>query len=134
MATLRITITNGGADVSRRGLFEVRPAGNHGANVIVSGGSGETVRLAAGTYDVDVRFDGAVSKIMWLDGVALSGAVDKAVEVGAPMATLRVAITNGGADVSRHGLFEVRPAGNHGANVIVSGGSGETVQAGGGHV
>ena len=129
MATLHVAITNGGTDVAGNGLFEVRPAGQHGANVIASGSSGDTVRLAAGTYDVDVRFhDGAASKMIWLDGVALSGAVEKTVEVGMPMATLHVAITNGGTDVAGNGLFEVRPAGQHGANVIASGSSGDTVR------
>jgi outer membrane protein OmpA-like peptidoglycan-associated protein len=129
ISTLRVVITNGGKDVAGHGGFEVRPAGNHGGDVIASGRSGDTARLAAGTYDVDVRFnDGSANKTIWLDGVTLSGTVDKTVEIGTPIATLHVVITNGGKDVADHGGFEVRPAGNHGGDVIASGRSGDTAR------
>jgi outer membrane protein OmpA-like peptidoglycan-associated protein len=129
VATLHIVITNGGADVGDDGTFDVRPLGNHGGDVIASGRSGGTARLAAGTYDVDARYqEGAVQKTVWLDGLALSGKVDKTVEVGMPVATLHIVITNGGSDVGEHGTFEVRPAGNHGGDVIASGRSGGTAR------
>lgn len=129
IASLHFAITNGGKDVGSQGLFEVRPNGQHGADVIASGGSGDSVRLAAGTYSVDVRFhDGAAEKEIWLDNLALSGRVEKSVEMGVNLASLRIVVTNGGKDVGGQGLFEVRPDGQHGANVIASGGSGETVR------
>jgi len=129
VAALRILITNGGKDVGGDGTFNVRPAGNHGGDVIANGRSGDTARLAAGTYDVDVDFnEGSANKTIWLDGLALSGTVDKTVEIGMPVATLHVVITNGGADVAGSGTFEVRPPGNHGGDVIASGRSGDTAQ------
>ena len=85
-------------------------------------------KLAAGTYDVDVRFnDGAVSKIIWLDGVALSGAVDRTVEVGASIANVTWHITNHGAEVG-DAIYEIRPIGQHGGNVVAGGNSGARVR------
>ena len=107
----------------------MRPAGQHGANVIASGSSGDTVRLAAGTYDVDVRFhDGAANKMIWLDGVALSGAVEKTVEVGAPVADVTWHITNHGAEVTSGAVYQIRPGGQHGGNIVVAGNSGTEVR------
>ena len=129
VAALKVVITNSGTDVGGDGTFEVRPAGQHSADVIAYERSGGTVRVAAGTYDVDVRFqDGSVNKTVWLDGLALTGTVQKTVEVGAPIAALKVVITNGGTDVGGQGTFEVRPAGNHGADVIAYERSGGTVR------
>ena len=54
IAALKVVITNGGTDVGGQGTFEVRPAGNHGADIIAYEQSGGTVRVPAGTYDVDV--------------------------------------------------------------------------------
>ena len=129
VAALKVVITNGGTDVGGDGTFDVRPAGQHGADVIAYERSGGTVRVAAGTYDVDARFqDGAVNKTVWLDGLALSGTVEKTVEVGVPIAALKVVITNSGTDVGGDGTFDVRPAGNHGGDVIASERSGGTVR------
>jgi outer membrane protein OmpA-like peptidoglycan-associated protein len=129
VAALHVVITNGGADVGGNGTFEVRPAGNHGADVIAYEGSGGTVRVAAGTYDVDARFqDGSVNKTVWLDGVVLSGKVDKTVEVGTSLADVTWHIVNHGQDVGGDGKFEIRPAGNHGADVIAWGASGASAR------
>jgi len=129
VAALRIVITNGGADVGGNGGFNVRPAGKHDADVIASEHSGGTVRVAAGTYSVDVRFnDGAANKTIWLDGLALSGKITKTVEVGMKLADLRILITNGGVDVAGNGTFNVRPPGKHDADVIASERSGGTVR------
>ena len=129
VAALQITINNGGTDVADGGIFEVRPAGNHSADVIASEGSGGTVRVAAGTYDVDVRFrDGAVENFIWLDGLVLSGTVRKTVEVGAAIADVSWHITNHGQDVADDGKYQIRPDGNHDGDVIASGDSGQEVR------
>jgi outer membrane protein OmpA-like peptidoglycan-associated protein len=126
VAALKIVITNGGADVADNGTFEVRPAGQHGADVIASARSGGTVRVAAGTYDVDARFqDGAINKMVWLDGLALSGTVQKTVEVGAPVADVTWHITNHGQDVGAEGRYQIRPKGQHAGDVIAYGASGQ---------
>ena len=129
VAALHVVITNGGTDVGGQGLFEIRPAGNHGADVIVYENSGGTVRVAAGTYDVDVRFqDGAVDKTIWLDGLALSGTVDKRVEVGASIADVTWHIVNHGQDVGGDGRYQIRPGGNHQGDVIAWGASGQSLR------
>jgi outer membrane protein OmpA-like peptidoglycan-associated protein len=124
VAALKIVITNGGVDVGDDGTFEVRPTGQHGGDVIAYERSGGSVRLAAGTYDVDARYqDGAVSKTVWLDGLALSGTVEKTVEVGAPTADVTWRITNHGKDVADDGLYQIRPKGQHGGDVVAWGAS-----------
>jgi hypothetical protein len=129
VAALRIVITNSGKDVAGNGKFEVRPNGQHDADVIASESSGGTVRVPDGTYSVDVEFnDGNASKTLWLDGLALSGKVDKTIEVGIALADLRIVITNGGKDVAGNGKFEVRPNGQHDADVIAFESSGGTVR------
>jgi outer membrane protein OmpA-like peptidoglycan-associated protein len=129
VAALKVVITNGGTDVGGDGKFEVRPAGQHGADVIASGGSGETVRLQAGTYDVDARYEtGSVSKTVWLDGLALSGTVQKTVEVGATVADVTWHITNHGQNVADDAVYQIRPKGQHGGDVIAYGGSGAQVR------
>jgi outer membrane protein OmpA-like peptidoglycan-associated protein len=129
VASLRLAILNGGKDSGGDRIFEVRPKGQHDADVIVSGRSGDTVRLAAGTYSVDVRYgDGAANKTVWLDNLVLSGNVMKTVEMGVTVASLRILIVNAGKDVGENGTFEVRPAGQHNADVIVSERSGNIVR------
>jgi outer membrane protein OmpA-like peptidoglycan-associated protein len=129
VAALTVVITNGGVDVGGNGTFEVRPAGQHGADVIAYESSGGSVRLAAGTYDVDARFrDGDVEKIVWLDGLTLSGKVRKTIEVGAPIADVTWHITSHGQDVGGDGLYQIRPAGQHGGDVIAYERSGGTVR------
>jgi len=129
VAALRIVITNGGKDVGGDGKFSVRPPGKHDADVIAFESSGGTVRVPAGTYSVDVRYqDGAASKTVWLDGLALAGNVAKTVEMGTNVAALRIVITNGGKDVGGNGTFSVRPPGKHDADVITFESSGGTVR------
>ncbi|MFZ0723896.1 MAG: hypothetical protein WCA26_04230 [Xanthobacteraceae bacterium] len=60
-ADLKITVTNGN-DTSGDVKVQVRPAGQHNADVIASGGSGDDITVPAGTYDVDVIYnDGAAN-------------------------------------------------------------------------
>jgi outer membrane protein OmpA-like peptidoglycan-associated protein len=119
VAALRVTITNGGADVGGQGTFEVRPNGQHDGGVVAYERSGGTVRVAAGTYDVDVRFqDGSVDKTVWLDGLVLAGAVQKTVEIGAAIANVTWHITNHGEDIGADGLYRIRPNGQHNGEVI----------------
>lgn len=127
-ADLKVTVTNG-TDTQGEVHVDVRPAGQHGGNVIVSGRSGDDIKVPAGTYDVEISFnDGAANKVIWLDGLAISGRVERTLDIGLPVAALHMLITNGGTDVAGNGGFEVRPAGNHGGDVIASGRSGGTVR------
>lgn len=127
-ADLKVTVTNG-SDTKGEAHVDVRPAGQHGGNVIASGRSGDDIKVPPGTYDVEVSFnDGAANKIVWFDGLAISGHVEKSLDIGMPVATLHVLVANGGTDVVGNGGFEVRPAGNHGGDVIASGRSGDTAR------
>jgi outer membrane protein OmpA-like peptidoglycan-associated protein len=129
VAALKVVITNGGVEVGGQGKFEIRPAGQHSADVIAYEESGGIVRLAAGTYDVDVRFqDGSVNTMLWLDGLALSGTVEKTVEVGSPVADVTWHITNHGQDVGADGVFEIRLNGQHNGDVIAYERSGGAVR------
>jgi outer membrane protein OmpA-like peptidoglycan-associated protein len=129
VASLKVVITNGGVDVGGNGTFEVRPAGQHNADSIAYERSGGTVRVAAGTYDVDVRYqDGSVNKMLWLDGLALSGTVQKTVEVGAQLADVTWRITNHGQEVRDDAVYQIRPGGRHDGDVIASERSGGTVR------
>ncbi|MBU6497326.1 MAG: OmpA family protein [Rhodospirillales bacterium] len=129
-AALEITVTNGsdtGANADIR--VQVRPVGQHNGDVIVSGGSGDSLRLPAGTYAVQVTYvDGAAHKTIWLDGFAVSGRVERTVDMAMPVAALKIVITNGGADLGGSGTFEVRPAGHHGGDVMAYEQSGGTVR------
>src|ERR1700728_5075236 len=101
-ADLKVTVTNGG-DTSGDVRVQVRPAGQHNGDVIADGGSGDDIKVPAGTYDVGVTYtDGAAHKTIWFDGLAVSGRVEKTVDMGMPVAALRVVITNGGVDGGDH--------------------------------
>jgi hypothetical protein len=83
-ADLKITVTNG-SDTAGDVRVQVRPAGQHNGDVIADGGSGDDIKVPAGTYDVDVTYvDGSASKIIWFDGLALSGRIEKTVDMGMP--------------------------------------------------
>jgi outer membrane protein OmpA-like peptidoglycan-associated protein len=125
VATLHIVITNGGKDVGDNGTFEVRPTGNHGGDVIAYARSGGTVRIAAGTYTVDAKYeDGAVQKVVWLDGQAIAGKIDKSVDVGTPTADVTWHITNHGAEVADDAIYQIRPDGDHDGEVVAWSNSG----------
>jgi len=113
-AEVRYTITNGGIDVRSHGSVNYFPAGQRDGPKITWAGSGESLRLPAGTYSVHVEFDdGDAHKQMWIDNQAFAGTVEKTVEVNLPITEVRYVITNGGVDVRGHGevrYFPPRPA------------------------
>lgn len=120
MAELRYTVTNSGEDAGSHGTVHVYPAGTHSANGLRNtesvgfASSGQPIRLAAGSYDVRITFsDSGAEKTIWFDNQAFSGTVDKAAEIGLPLAELRYTITNGGADTGSRGTIHVFPAGAH---------------------
>ena len=129
IAELRVVITNGGADVTDSGHVQVFPAGHRDAANIASGHSGDTMRLPDGVYDVHASFsDGSASKEVWLANESVTGKVEKTVEMGVPVAELRVVITNGGADVTDSGHVQYFPAGHRDGANVASGHSGDAVR------
>ena len=106
LADVRYLITNGGVDVKGKGDFHIYPKGTHGpkgtlgnANVGFAG-SGGTVRLQGGVYDVRVSFaDGLARKDVWQDNQTLSGSVQRTVELGLTFTQPTVRVSVDGADV-----------------------------------
>ena len=115
VARVRYVITNGGAETPN-GQVHYFAHGHHDGPEVAWSGTGGTVHLPAGSYDVHVLFeDGPLHKEKWLDDQAFTGTVERAVEVGAneATATVRYHITNGGIDVEGAGQVHYRPAGHH---------------------
>ena len=99
VAAVRYVITNGGVDVGAKGQAHYFPQGHHDGPSIDWTKSGNTLRLAAGTYNVQVTFqDGFVRKNVWLDDQSFSGNVEKTVELALRFAEPTVAVTQNGAD------------------------------------
>ena len=135
MAVVSYTVTNGGVDTKgtqATGQFHLRPAGHHDGSVISWAGSGDSVRVPAGNYDVQITFsDGAAEKTIWLDNQSIAGTVSKSIEAGVEMAQVTFTVTNDGVDTkgtAAEGQFHLRPAGRHDGEVIAWGGSGDSVR------
>ena len=100
IAQVRYVITNGGTDVQANGKVHFFPPGQHHGSAVGGATSGGTVRLPAGTYDVDVTFEeGFAYKRLWLDNQSFSGHADRTVELALPLAEPIVAATVNGADI-----------------------------------
>src|ERR1039458_9756723 len=126
-ADVRYVITNGGEDVKDKGQVHFSPRGHHDSDVAWAG-SGDTVRLPEGIYDVHVTFDdGSAHKDMWINDQSFSGKVEKTVEIGLRVTDVRYVITNGGEDVKDKGQVHFSPRGHHDSDVAWAG-SGDTVR------
>lgn len=81
VALVRFRLTNQGAPVEERGRFAIYPADRRDEEFI-DVPSGEQIAVAAGTYDVRLRYkEGTVTKERWLAKQVLEGAVEKSVEM-----------------------------------------------------
>jgi outer membrane protein OmpA-like peptidoglycan-associated protein len=129
-AEVRYVITNGGVDVRGHGQVVYFPPGKHDAAPVTWGGSGDPLRMAAGTYDVHVTFgDGAAKKEIWLDNQTFAaGTAEKTVEIGMPIAEVHYIITNDGIDVHGHGEAEYYANGDHDGPKVTWASSGDTVR------
>ena len=131
---VRYIITNGGHDVGEHGQVHYLPAGHHDGSEVAWAGSGASVRIPAGHYDVRVNFDdGSAQKVVWIDNQSFSGKVEKSIEVGVAVTEVRYIITNGGHDVGEHGQVHYLPAGHHDASEVAWAGSGDPVRIPAGH-
>jgi outer membrane protein OmpA-like peptidoglycan-associated protein len=114
LTDVRYVITNLGVDVGDNGEVRYYPPGPHDLGSITWTGSGKSVRLPAGTYNVRVTFtDGDAQKVMWFDNQAFSGKVEKTVEVGVHTTDVRYVITNSGVDTGDKSRIDYFPAGRH---------------------
>ena len=99
IADVTYLITNGGVDVKDKAQVHFHQ-GTRDGNNLTWARSGDTSRLPAGTYAVDLTFsDGAATKEIWLDNQVFSGKVAKTVELGVKTTDVTYVITNGGVDV-----------------------------------
>lgn len=140
MAVASYIITNGGEDTKgtrATGQFHLHPAGRHDGPVISWAGSGDSVRVPAGNYDVEITFsDGAAEKTIWLDNQPITGTVSKSIEAGVEVATVTFTVTNDGVDTkgtNATGQYHIHPAGHHDGATISWAGSGDTVRVPAGH-
>jgi outer membrane protein OmpA-like peptidoglycan-associated protein len=129
IAEVHYIITNGGIDVHGHGEAEYYANGDHDGPKITWAGSGDTVRLPAGTYSVHISFDdGDAHKKVWLDNQTFSGTVEKTVEVGVQITEVTYLITNGGVDVGDKGEARYFPQGPHDLGSITWAPSGKPVR------
>jgi OmpA-OmpF porin, OOP family len=113
LTDVRYLITNGGTDVGDKGEVRYFPPGKREGSVNWAL-SGKPARLAAGSYDVVVRFvDGDARKEIWFVNQQFSGRVEKTVEIALPTTDVRYVITNGGVDVKGKALARYFPDGDH---------------------
>ncbi len=126
-AEVTYIITNGG-EKTDAGQVHFHPQGRHDASDVAWAGSGGAARMPAGTYDVHVTFsEGGAHKDFWIDHQTFAGTVEKTVEIGLPLATVRYVITNGGADTEAAGQVHYHPHGHHDASDLAWSGSGGPV-------
>ena len=119
VAQVRTVVTNAGADAKDRAQVVYYPAGKRDGGGIVWSNSGETVRLPEGAYDIKARFnDGAAQREVWLMNQTLTGSVEKTIEAGVPIATVRYVVTNDGADAGDKAEVHFFPRGHHEAASI----------------
>jgi outer membrane protein OmpA-like peptidoglycan-associated protein len=130
IAEVRYVITNGGIDVHGHADVNYYANGQHDGPKITWANSGDSVRMPAGTYSVQMNFeDGAAKKSVWLDNQTfVAGTVEKTVEVGIPITEVRYVMTNGGIDVHGHANVNYYANGDHDGPRITWANSGESVR------
>ena len=129
LTDVRYVVTNGGEDTRGNGQTHYFAHGKHDGPEIVWAGSGDSVRMPQGTYDVHMSFsDGAAHKEFWIDNQTFTGTVEKTVEIGLPVAEVRYTITNGGEDTHSNGQIHFVRHGKHDGPEIVWASSGDSVR------
>jgi DUF971 family protein len=114
IADVRYVVTNGGKDTGDKGEAHFYPHGHHDGSPIDWTRSGQTTRLPEGAYDVHITFaDGEAKRDIWIDNQTFSGKLEKTVEVGLPIAEIRIVVTNGGIDTGDKGEAHFYPHGHH---------------------
>jgi hypothetical protein len=100
VAEMRVLITNGGIDVADSGHMQFFPAGHRNGGNVASGHSGDSVRIPAGAYDLEVWFsEGMITKRIWLANLNVAGKSVRSVELGLHTAEPTVTVTQNGSDV-----------------------------------
>jgi hypothetical protein len=105
----KVTITNGGVDVGRNAWWGVYKPGDH-SNYLAYKYSGEPMTIGAGNYDIGIDFtDGDAHEKRWLDNQVFGNDYKNTVELGIPLASIKINVTNNGVDVGRKawwGLYD----------------------------
>ncbi len=127
LTKVRYVITNNGQDTKGNGQAHFYPAGHHDGSEVAWEGSGDTVTMPAGTYDVHIQFsDGSANKDLWIDNQTFSGTVEKTVEVGVNVTSVRYVVTNGGVDTKGDGQAHFVQHGHHDGPEVTWESSGDT--------
>lgn len=129
LAEVRIVVTNGGADVRDKAQVGFFPPGRHDVGNASWSKAGETVRLPAGTYDIQVRFaDGSATKEFWLNGQTVAGTFEKTLDAGVAVAEVRYTILDGKTETGNRGEAQFYPHGRHDGPPVDSTRSGVAVR------
>ena len=109
LAHMVLTVTNGGKDTGEKSWWAIYKPGEHDSYLAYAY-SGKEMTVPEGTYDLALEFkDGEASARKWFLNEKLAGETTKSVELGLPVAALKVAITNNGQDLGQKawwGLYE----------------------------
>lgn len=93
LAQVKYTLTNNGVAIGNKGRFLIYPAGEK-KNELADEPSGSAATVAAGVYDVQLKFkDGSVKKELWLQNQRFEGSVEKTIDVAVNLAEVVVHVT-----------------------------------------
>jgi hypothetical protein len=126
-ALFRLTFLARGKSLpADRGRWRIFEPGQR-LSPLAEGGSGDSVELPAGVYDVGLYYRHGQRRVeRWLEGVELRGEVHREVEIAAATASVRVDVLHRGSRLS-DAWYTVQPAGE-GRTVLGSGMSGAVVE------
>ena len=117
LAKVRLRLTSGGVDVGDRGEWGLYPVGERYRDGHLGWKhSGETLTIAAGTYDVGAFYQSGSARVgQWLPRVEVRGSVDSTLELGTPQAQVRVRVTRRGnpPKAAWCGFYPDGPAGGY---------------------
>ena len=112
VAAVTYHLMNDGEDLTGEARVEIHPAGKHDGPTVIWSTPGKVMRLPDGAYDVAAIFaKGFVEKLVWLDGQAFTGAMDKTFDFHVKLAQPTVSATLSGADVGDKAQITFYPAG-----------------------
>ncbi|MCP3981040.1 MAG: hypothetical protein GY716_17220 [bacterium] len=126
VAWLRVEVRENGTLLGgQRGRFSVHRPGREKER-LAEAGSGQTLRLPPGAYDIRVFDTGREARSeRWLRAVEIRGREDRVVDLGLKQATVRIDVRRRGRRVSRAG-FRVYRAG--GETPVAAGRSGDSIE------
>jgi outer membrane protein OmpA-like peptidoglycan-associated protein len=133
MKTADVTfhLLNEGEDAEAFSRVDLHAAGKHDGPTVSWAASGSAMRVPEGAYDVMANFRrGFVDKVVWLDGQAFAGKVDKTYDFKIKLAEPTVTATLNGADLGDKATITFIPAGKDASIGANPGGAASILEAG----